>query len=379
GGVRGVAVPVRGRGVDTAAYLTGTLRVTKDPDSGSQNMGPYRAALKARERLAGRMVARVGGAGGYVHWLKHNERKTEMPIAIVVGAAPVVMFTGPQKLAIDLDEMGVAGALAGEPIRMTKCKTIDLDVPADAEIVIEGLIDTSVLGPEAPFGESNGYVGVEGDNMPVRGGKGQGGAGGKHKADAGAGDPQQEDPGFLLDHQPGAAERIEPGQARRLRAALARASQGASRRPRRAPRRDARAAHQSAAGDLRAVRLRHGAHRGVARPAGRVDADAELRQDLHRGERGHRSRQHRRDLLVARLPLQPARGRARGAVPRRCAGLAVPRERRRLHAADRRDCQGPDAPAGAAEAGVHAARRGAVGRAEAAADHAEGAVARLHA
>jgi 4-hydroxy-3-polyprenylbenzoate decarboxylase len=91
-----------------------------------------------------------------------------MPIAIVVGAAPVVMFTGPQKLAVDLDEMGVAGALAGEPIRMTKCKTVDLDVPADAEIVIEGLIDPEMLEPEAPFGESNGYVALEAYNMPMR-------------------------------------------------------------------------------------------------------------------------------------------------------------------------------------------------------------------
>ena len=65
-----------------------------------------------------------------------------MPIAIVIGAAPVVVFTGPQKLAVDLDEMAVAGGLAGRPIRMARCGTVDLDVPADAEIVIEGLIDT---------------------------------------------------------------------------------------------------------------------------------------------------------------------------------------------------------------------------------------------
>jgi len=168
GGLKRLPVPVSTPGFDSAPYLTATLCVTKDPDSGIQNMGTYRAALKATDRLAVRMVARVGGAGGYVHWLKHAERKTEMPIAIVIGAAPVVMFTGPQKLAIDLDEMGVAGALAGEPIRMTKCKTIDLDVPADAEIVIEGLIDTSVLEPEAPFGESNGYVALEAYNMPMR-------------------------------------------------------------------------------------------------------------------------------------------------------------------------------------------------------------------
>src|SRR5438445_6916496 len=132
-------------------------------------MGTYRAALKASDRLAVRMVAReAGGAGGFLHWLKHNKRKTKMPIAIVIGAAPVVMFTGPQKLAVDLDEMGVAGALAGAPIRMAKCRTVDLTVPADAEIVIEGLIDAEKLEPEAPFGESNGYVALEAFNMPMQ-------------------------------------------------------------------------------------------------------------------------------------------------------------------------------------------------------------------
>ena len=168
GGLKRLPVPVSTPGFDSAPYLTATLCVTKDPDSGIQNMGTYRAALKATDRLAVRMVAHQGGAGGYLHWLKHNAKKTPMPIAIVVGAAPVVMFTGPQKLAVDLDEMGVAGALAGEPIRMTKCKTIDLDVPADAEIVIEGLIDPEMLEPEAPFGESNGYVALEAYNMPMR-------------------------------------------------------------------------------------------------------------------------------------------------------------------------------------------------------------------
>jgi 4-hydroxy-3-polyprenylbenzoate decarboxylase len=78
------------------------------------------------------------------------------------------MFTGPQKLAIDLDELGVAGGLAGEPIRMVRAKTIDLDVPADAEIIIEGMIDPQVLEPEAPFGESNGYVALEAFNMPMQ-------------------------------------------------------------------------------------------------------------------------------------------------------------------------------------------------------------------
>ena len=168
GGLKRLPVPISTPGFDSAPYLTATLCVTKDPDSGIQNFGTYRAALKATDRLAVRMVARAGGAGGYIHWLKYNERKQKMPIAIVIGAAPVVMFTGPQKLAIDLDEMGVAGALAGEPIKMARCKTVDLDVPADSEIVIEGLIDAEMLEPEAPFGESNGYVALEAFNMPMQ-------------------------------------------------------------------------------------------------------------------------------------------------------------------------------------------------------------------
>jgi len=91
-----------------------------------------------------------------------------MPVAIVVGCAPVVTFTGPQKLAIDMDEMGVAGALAGEAIRTVKCVTIDLDVPADSEIVIEGLVDPELLEPEGPFGESHGYIALEDYNMSMR-------------------------------------------------------------------------------------------------------------------------------------------------------------------------------------------------------------------
>ena len=168
GGLARLPVPISTPGFDSAPYLTATLCVTRDPENGIQNMGTYRAALKATDRLGVRMVARVGGAGGYLHWLKYRARKEPMPIAIVVGCAPVVFFTGPQKLAIDSDELAVAGGLAGAPIRKAKCVTIDLEVPADAEIVIEGVIDTATLEPEAPFGESNGYVALEAFNMPMR-------------------------------------------------------------------------------------------------------------------------------------------------------------------------------------------------------------------
>jgi 4-hydroxy-3-polyprenylbenzoate decarboxylase len=168
GGLARLPVPISTPGFDAAPYLTATLCITRDPESGIQNMGTYRAGLKATDRLGVRMVARIGGAGGYLHWLKYRERGQPMPIAIVLGCAPVVFFTGPQKLAVDKDELTVAGGLAGAPIRKTRCVTIDLEVPADAEIVIEGVIDTAILEPEAPFGESNGYVALEAFNMPMR-------------------------------------------------------------------------------------------------------------------------------------------------------------------------------------------------------------------
>jgi len=168
GGLGSLPVPVSTPGFDSAPYFTATLCVTRDPESGIRNLGTYRAALKADDRLGVRMASRLSGAGGYLHWLKYQKRGEPMPCAIVIGCAPAVMFTGPQKLPIDQDELGVAGGLLGEPVRVVKCKTIDLEVPADAEIVIEGLIDTELLEPEGPFGESHGHVALEDFNMSMR-------------------------------------------------------------------------------------------------------------------------------------------------------------------------------------------------------------------
>jgi 4-hydroxy-3-polyprenylbenzoate decarboxylase len=91
-----------------------------------------------------------------------------MPCAIVIGCPPVVAYTGPQKIAVDQDEMAIAGGLAGRPMRIARAATVDLDIPADAEIVVEGLIDTELLEPEGPFGESHGHVALEDFNMSMQ-------------------------------------------------------------------------------------------------------------------------------------------------------------------------------------------------------------------
>ena len=85
----------------------------------------------------------------------------KMPCAIVVGCPPPVAYVGPQKLPVGVEEMAVAGGLAGKPIRQVKCKTVDLLVPAESELVIEGLVDVEILEPEAPFAESHGHVALE--------------------------------------------------------------------------------------------------------------------------------------------------------------------------------------------------------------------------
>ena len=168
-GLDRLPIPVSTPGFDSAPTLTATNVITRDPETGVQNHGTYRAGLKAPDRLVIRMATRVGGAGGYQHYLKHQQRGDKtMPCAIVLGAPPYVAFVAPQKLPLDVDEIGVAGGLAGEPINVVRARTVDLMIPAEAEIVIEGLIDTEYLEPEGPFGESHGHVALEEFNLPMR-------------------------------------------------------------------------------------------------------------------------------------------------------------------------------------------------------------------
>ena len=118
GGLARLPVPISTPGFDAAPYLTATLCITRDPENGIQNMGTYRAALKATDRLGVRMVARVAPAPAATCTGSSTASATSRcrsPSSI--GCAPVVFFTGPQKLAVDSDELGVAGGLAGAPIR----------------------------------------------------------------------------------------------------------------------------------------------------------------------------------------------------------------------------------------------------------------------
>src|SRR5712671_745973 len=159
-GLDGIPVPISTPGWDNAPYTTLSQYITKDPDTGVQNMGNYRGQVKSRRRL-GMNPSLELRPGIYAHWLKYKKRGEKMPAAVVLGAPPAITFVSTQKISESLDELEVAGALVGSPINVVKAVTVDLMVPAEAEIVIEGYIDTEWLEPEAPFGESHGHVNLQ--------------------------------------------------------------------------------------------------------------------------------------------------------------------------------------------------------------------------
>src|SRR3990172_10536538 len=120
-GLDRLPIPISTPGFDSAPTLTATNVITRDPETGVQNHGTYRAALKAPDRLVVRMATRLGGAGGYRHYVKQQSRGDKvMPCAIVVGAPPCVAFVAPMKLPIDVDEIGVAGGVTGRPINVVR-------------------------------------------------------------------------------------------------------------------------------------------------------------------------------------------------------------------------------------------------------------------
>jgi 4-hydroxy-3-polyprenylbenzoate decarboxylase len=160
-GLDGIPLPISTPGWDIAPYATLSQYITKDPDTGIQNMGNYRGQLKGVRRL-GMNPSLELRPGIYSHWEKLRQRgHRKLPCAVVLGAPPAVTFASVQKISESLDELHVAGALVGAPINVVKGITVDLLVPAEAEIVIEGLIDTEYLEPEAPFGESHGHVNLQ--------------------------------------------------------------------------------------------------------------------------------------------------------------------------------------------------------------------------
>lgn len=156
GGLSEFPIPVTTPGYDCAPYITAPYFVTKDPDTGVPNVGMYRAMLKSPIRT-GVMFA-MPEQHAMLHWRKCRDRGVSLEAAIVIGGAPNIGYVSVYRLPIGVNEFSVAGGIAGDPVEVVKCKTVDLEVPAYAEIVIEGEIGTEELEPEAPFGEALGFI-----------------------------------------------------------------------------------------------------------------------------------------------------------------------------------------------------------------------------
>jgi len=140
---------------DGGHYVTLGMVITRDPRTAVRNVGLYRVMVQGRRELAMHWQRHKVGAE---HWRQMAERGERMPVAIVLGADPASMYAASAPLPPNVDEFLFAGFLRREPVRLAKCVTCDLEVPADAEIVVEGYIDPSEpLVVEGPFGDHTGF------------------------------------------------------------------------------------------------------------------------------------------------------------------------------------------------------------------------------
>ncbi len=156
-GLDALPVPVSTPGFDAAPTTTSSHWITKHPVTGVQNLGNYRGMLKSPTRIGVNPAVELR-AGAYEHWNQYKARGEPMPAAISLGGPPATSYTAVQKVPETLDELAVSGGLMGQPLNVVRAKTVDLLVPAESEIVIEGFINTECLEPEAPFGEYHGYM-----------------------------------------------------------------------------------------------------------------------------------------------------------------------------------------------------------------------------
>ncbi len=140
---------------DGGPYITWGMVVTRDPATRVRNVGLYRVMVQGPRELAMHWQRHKVGAA---HWREMAERGEKMPVAIVLGADPASMYAASAPLPPNVDEFLFAGFLRKAPVALTKCLTNDLEVPAEAEIVIEGYVDPAEpLVMEGPFGDHTGF------------------------------------------------------------------------------------------------------------------------------------------------------------------------------------------------------------------------------
>jgi 4-hydroxy-3-polyprenylbenzoate decarboxylase len=140
---------------DGGAYITVPMVITRDPKRGIRNVGMYRIMQTGKATLAMHWQRHKVGAA---HWREMAERGEKMPVCIALGADPPSMYSASAPLPPTVDEFLFAGFLRRAPVSLTKALTCDLEVPAEADFVIEGYIDPAEpLVTEGPFGDHTGF------------------------------------------------------------------------------------------------------------------------------------------------------------------------------------------------------------------------------
>jgi 4-hydroxy-3-polyprenylbenzoate decarboxylase len=140
---------------DGGAYITFPMVITRDPKRGIRNVGMYRIMQTGKTTLAMHWQRHKVGAA---HWREMAERGEKMPVCIALGADPPSMYSASAPLPPTVDEFLFAGFLRRAPVSLTKAVTCDLEVPAEADFVIEGYIDPAEsLVTEGPFGDHTGF------------------------------------------------------------------------------------------------------------------------------------------------------------------------------------------------------------------------------
>ncbi|MDA2934551.1 UbiD family decarboxylase [Acidobacteria bacterium AH-259-D05] len=153
--------PVWTVGQDPGPYHTSPFVISRDPETRIQNVGVYRVQVKGTKR-AGLMINPPRNMNHHIRKNEAQGRATD--VAFVFGTDPVVGLTAVTPFPYAVNELEVAGGIRGEPVQVVGCLTVDLEVPATAEIVVEGKIPCHGRELEGPFGEYGGYMGTGGNH-----------------------------------------------------------------------------------------------------------------------------------------------------------------------------------------------------------------------
>ena len=139
---------------DGGRFITLPNVHTRDPETGARNVGVYRMQIFDERTTAMHWQVHKVGAR---HGKRYYQRNEPMPVAVALGGDPALSFSATAPLPDGLDEILFAGFLRRKSIEMVKCKTIDLEVPADVDLVLEGYVQPGEMRPEGPFGDHTGY------------------------------------------------------------------------------------------------------------------------------------------------------------------------------------------------------------------------------